>query len=263
MLTGAVTSGGVVTLNFPNAGVISVVKVQPEQLVHKGQVLAVEYAPNVGAIVTADDAAISAVQAKIAELKTEETLYPLTVPQDQAQIASEKAQLATDQAQLATDRMRAAATEILAPSAGMIVATNGQPGEAVTSAGIRDYSNSSQPVTGSREPAFSLLPEGPQSTGRTSASGSSLPVIALRVSFSWSVVAFVPEARVSGIKVGQAVTVSVPAARIKDVRGHIQEVLPNPVQSSTGPQYQAIVAITSTVPTPPLNGMAANIELSH
>ncbi len=218
MLTGTVTSGGVVTLNFQSAGVISTVKVQPGQPVHKGQALAVEYAPNISAIVTADDASISAVQAKIAEVKTEETLYPATIPQDQAQIAAEKAQLAMDQAQLATDRMRTDATEIVAPAAGVIVAANGQPGEAVTSSGIRDYSSSSQQVAGAQQPAFSLLPEGPQSTGRTQASGSSLPVVALRVSYSWS---------------------------------------------STGPEYQAIVAIASTVPSPPLNGMAANIAFSR
>ena len=90
-----------------------------------------------------------------------------------------------------------------------------------------------------------------------------LPVVTLRVSSAWSVVAYVPESSVSGIKTGERVTVSVPAAAIKNVRGSVLEVLPDPVQSSSGLLYQAVVSISGTVPSPPLNGMAANIELDH
>jgi multidrug resistance efflux pump len=263
MLTGSVTSSGVVTLNFQKPGILSVVKVQPDQAVHKGQVLATEYAPNATAIVAADKVAITAVLAKIAELKDEETLNPLTVPADQAQIASENAQMATDQATLDTDRMNLAATEIVAPASGVIVAANGELGEAVTSSGIRDYASSSGAVEGQQQPQFSLLPEGPQSTARTSGAESSLPVIVLRVSSSWSVVALVPENSVSSINAGQPVTVSVPAARIYHVQGQIQEVMPEPVASSTGPLYQVMISITGSVPNPPLDGMAANVELRH
>ncbi len=263
MLTGTVTSSGIVTLDFQNPGVISTVKVQPNQQVHKGQVLAVEYAPNVGALLTADNAAISAVRAKIAVLKSEEAVNPLLVPEDNAEIASEDAQMAMDQAQLATDRMRMAATEIVAPAAGVIVAANGQSGEAVTSSGIRDYTGSSEQVGGEQQPAFSLLPEGPQSISHSSTNDSSLPVIALRVSSSWEVVALIPESMVHSIKPGQAVTVSVPAEEIKGVHGQIQEVLPTPAASAAGPVYQATISITDSVPDPPLDGMAASIELSR
>ena len=48
-----------------------------------------------------------------------------------------------DEAQLATDRMKIAATEIIAPADGTVVAANGQPGETVTSVGIRDYTTDS------------------------------------------------------------------------------------------------------------------------
>ena len=261
MLTGSVTSSGVVTLNFQNSGMISVIKVQPNEYVHKGEVLAVEYAPNAGAIVAADRVAITAVQAKISELKSNETIDPLAAPADQAQIASENAQMASDEATLDTDRMKMAATEIVAPAAGVVVASNGQPGEAVTSSGIRDYASSSQQTSGQEEPQFSLLPEGPQSTTRSSAADSSLPVIALRVSSTWSVVAYVPESSVSSIKSGEAVTVSVPADRIKNVPGSVQEVLPDPVSSPSGPLYEAMISISGSVSTPPLSGMAANIRL--
>ena len=261
-LTGEVTSSGVLALNFQNSGVISTLKVEPNETVHKGQVLAVEYAPTMGATIAADNAGITAVQAKVAELKSNETAYPLYVPQDQAEIAAENAQLATDQAQLDTDRAKLAQTEIIAPSAGVVVAAIGQAGESVTSTGIRNYQGSAQGTQNSDEPQFSLLPEGPQSSSRSSSSQSSLPVITLRVSSFWSVVAYVSESSVSGIKSGEGVTVSVPAAGIKNVPGHIQEVLPDPIESSSGLLYEAMVTISGRVPSPPLNDMAANIQLN-
>jgi hypothetical protein len=261
-LTGSVASSGVLTLNFRNAGVISVIKAVPNEAVHKGQVLAVEYAPTMGATISADNSAISAVQAKITQLKSDESIYPLHASEDQALIAFENAQMAGDQAHLQADREKLAETEIIAPSAGVVVAANGQPGEAVTSLGIHNYGGAAQ-AQGSQGPVFSLLPEGPQSSGRSPVSQSSLPVITLRVSSTWSVVAYVPENSVSDIQSGEPVTVSVPAARIKNVQGKVVEVLPDPVQSSSGLLYQAVISISGGVPSPPLNDMAANIELDH
>jgi multidrug resistance efflux pump len=266
MLTGTVTSSGMVTLNFSAAGVINNVKVYLGQHVHKGQVLATEYAPNVDALVQADRSEIGAVQAKIAELKTVETEWPDSsqpslVAADNAQIVSEQAQMAVDNAQLVTDRMRVASTEIVAPSAGVIVAANGQPGEDVTPSGIRDYTSPSQSVPAQQQPQFSLVPEGPQPVSRAAASGSSLPVIALRVSSSWQVIALIPETSVQSIKPGQAVRISVPAARINDVRGQFEEVLPNPETTSAGTFYQVVVAVSGTVANPPLDGMAASVRV--
>jgi multidrug resistance efflux pump len=266
-LTGTVTSSGILALNFQNTGVISVVKVSPNEAVHKGQVLAVEYAPTMGATISADNAAIVAVRARISQLKSDETIYPAVYypahfAQDQAQIASANAQMAADQAQLQTDRQHLAETEIIAPSAGVVLAANGQPGESVTAAGIRNYSSAAG-AAGNQGPMFSLLPEGPQSASRSAASQASLPVITLRVSSTWSVVADVQEGAVSGIKLGEPVTVSVPAAGVKNVRGRVLEVLPDPVQSSSGLLYQAIISISGSVSSPPLNGMAADIELDR
>lgn len=266
MLTGTVTSSGIVSLNFPDAGVLNAVKVHLGQQVHKGQVLATEYAPNLSALVEADRAAITAVQAKIAELKYAETQYPATVEPtlvaaDNAQIATENAQLAAGNAQLATDRMRMAATEIVAPSDGVVVAANGQSGEDVTASGIRDYTSASGQVAARQQPQFSLLPEGPQPVSRAGSGGSSLPVIALRISSGWQVVALIPEDSVQSIKPGQRVTISVPAAQVSDVRGQFEEVLPNPQTLSGSTMYQAVIAITGAVAEPPLDGMAADIRL--
>jgi hypothetical protein len=261
LLTGTVTSTGVIALNFTGTGEINKVNVRLDQPVRKGEVLATEYAPNADSIVAADKATITAEQAKMAELRAAEAADPAAAGADNAQLAVDRAQLAVYQAQLATDRMKVAATEIVAPSSGIVVATNGQPGETVTSSGIRDYVTDSQQAPAVQRPAFSLLPEGPQSVREASASGSALPVIALRTSTTWQVVVLIPEGSVSAIRSGEKVTISVPAARIKDVPGQVEEVLSTPIPTSEGVFYQAVVTITGHTTYLPLNGMAADVQL--
>src|ERR1700728_372394 len=125
LLTGTVTSSGVIALNFTDSGQISKVDVRLNQLVRKGQVLAVEYDPNADNVLSADKETIFAEQAKMAELRAAEAAAPASPAADSAQLAADKAELAVDQAQLATDRMKIAATQIVAPSDGTIVAANG------------------------------------------------------------------------------------------------------------------------------------------
>lgn len=261
LLTGTVTSTGVIALNFTGSGEINKVNVRLDQPVRKGEILATEYAPNADSIVAADKATIIAEQAKMAELRAAEAADPAAAGADNAQLAVDKAQLAGYQAQLATDRMKAAAMEIVAPSSGIVVATNGQPGETVTSSGIRDYATDSQQAPAVQRPAFSLLPEGPQSARETSASGSALPVIALRTSTTWQVVVLIPEDSVSAIRSAEKVTIGVPAAGIKDVPGQVEEVLSTPIPTSAGVFYQAVVIITGHAANLPLNGMAADVQL--
>jgi multidrug efflux pump subunit AcrA (membrane-fusion protein) len=257
LLTGTVISTGVVTLNFASSGEISKIHVQLGQTVRKGQVLATEYAPEADSLISADKAAIAADQAKIAQLKA---ASPAPANQ-QAEIAAAQAQLAEDQAQLATDKLKLAETEIVAPSDGTVVALNGQPGETVSTAGVKDYAADSQQVSGTQRPEFSLLPEGPQSVKQNGKSQSDLPVVALRTSDSWQVVAFIPEASVSGMNSGTHVTIDVPAAHITAMAGTIEEVLPNPVSTTQGVVYQAVVTVTGHAPGLPLDGMAANVQL--
>jgi multidrug resistance efflux pump len=261
LLTGTVTSSGVVTLNFTYPGEISQVDVRLNQLVRKGEVLAAEYDPDAGSVVASDEATIASEQAKITELKAAAAADPAAAPADNAQIGAEKAQVAVDEAQLAADRMKIAAMEIVAPSAGIVIAANGQSGETVTASGIRDYATDSQQAATAQGPQFSLLPEAPQATYRIPASGSDLPVIALRTSTAWQVVTLIPEGSVSGIRPGQKVTVSVPAADIKDVPGQIDEVVPAPAATSAGVFYQAVVTITGHAKSLPMNGMTADIQL--
>jgi multidrug resistance efflux pump len=261
LLTGTVTSSGVITLNFTYPGEISQVDVRLDQLVRKGEVLAAEYDPDAGSVVASDEATIASEQAKITELKAAAAADPAAAPADDAQIGAEKAQVAVDEAQLAADRMKIAAMEIVAPSAGIVIAANGQSGETVTASGIRDYATDSQQAATAQDPQFSLLPEAPQATYRIPASGSDLPVIALRTSTAWQVVTLIPEGSVSGIRPGQKVTVSVPAADIKDVPGQIDEVVPAPAATSAGVFYQAVVTITGHAKSLPMNGMTADIQL--
>ncbi|MGH3154532.1 MAG: efflux RND transporter periplasmic adaptor subunit [Streptosporangiaceae bacterium] len=261
LFTGTVTSSGIITLNFTASGEIGKLSVHLDQKVRKGQVLAVEYAPSVDSVVAADKAAIAAEQAKLAELKAAEASDPAAAPDDKAQLGAEQAQLALDQAQLDTDQAKRTATEIIAPAAGTVIAANGQPGETVTSAGIRNYLADSAPAQTNQNPAFSLFTEGPQTVHRTSASQSALPVVALRVSASWQVVTLVPESSISRIKEGADVTISVPAGRITAVPGQVSEILPTPTSTSAGTFYQVVITITGHPASLPLNGMTADIRI--
>jgi multidrug efflux pump subunit AcrA (membrane-fusion protein) len=262
MFTGSVASGGVLTLNFPNPGEIRRIQVRPGQTVHKGQVLASESAPDASAVVKAETAAIAADRAKIAQLKSAQAQGVLSPTTGVAQLSAANAQLAFDQAQLNSNKAKLAASRITAPASGVVVAANGQPGQVVTSSGIRDYAADSQSSPASQRPAFSLLPEGPQPLRSNSPRESTLPVITLRTSEDWTVVALIPENAASRVTQGTAVMISVPAAGIKDVPGKIDELLPSPVTSAQGTAYQAVVKITGHAKHAPLNGMAADIQLN-
>src|SRR5271165_6010111 len=158
LLTGTVVSSGIVTLNFPNAGAIATLNVRLDQQVRKGQVLASQYMPNAGSLLAADHATIAADQAKIAELKAAEAADPAAAAGDNAQIAADKAQLALDQSELVTNQAKIATAEIVAPADGIVVAVNGQPGQTVTSSGIRDYATDSHQASASQRPPFPFFP---------------------------------------------------------------------------------------------------------
>jgi len=261
LLTGTVASSGVITLNFSAAGEISEINAKLNTPVQKGQVLAKEYAPDAASLVAADNAAIAADKAKIAEVRAAEAAKPANDAIDSAQLSAANAQLALDQAQLATDSMKIVTAEIVAPSAGVIVAANGQVGQTVTTSGIRDYEADSQEQSAAQGPAFSLLPEGPQTGRKISASASAVPVFALRTSIDWQVIVLIPESAVTRVRAGQRVAISVPADHIKDVPGQVSDVLPTPTPTSAGVVYQAVVNITGHAAIVPLDGMTADIEL--
>ena len=254
-LTGTVTSTGVIDLNFAKNGQLSKISVRLGQQVTKGETLATESDPGTQAVVNADKAAIVADNAKLAELRTQPGAS------QQALIAVANAQLQKDQAQLETDQASLTGTRIVAAQAGTVVGVNGQPGEMVSTLGIRDYSSDSGTTAVGVTPQFSLLPEGPQSRISSTASQSELPVIALRISDSWEVVILVPENSVSTVRAGRPVTINVPSAGIQGVRGTIEEVLPTPQSTATGVAYQAVVKVLGHQANAPLSGMSADVEL--
>jgi multidrug efflux pump subunit AcrA (membrane-fusion protein) len=249
VMTGTVTSTGVVNLNFGAAGVVAQVLVHVGEHVRKDQLLAAEAAPGATAIESADAAAVSADKVQLAE-------------QDgsAASVAADRAQLARDEAKLAADQQARAQSRIVAPAAGVVTAVDAQPGLAAAPAGIADYVGQSAPVDPA--PLFSLLPVDPEVSSRAGVTGSlTLPVIQLRTSPSWAVLVLVPESSAAAVRAGQPVAVSVPAAHLTGVQGTISEVLATPVTTAEGEMYEAIVAITSHGSDPPLDGMTANVHL--
>jgi multidrug efflux pump subunit AcrA (membrane-fusion protein) len=254
-LTGTVTSTGVVDLNFARAGQIEKIDVHLGQQVNRGETLASEFAPADQAVIRADKAAIAAQRAKLAELKASPG------PGQQAAGAAATARLDKNQAQLDTDLANLIGTRIVAAEAGTVVAVNGEPGELVSSLGIRDYSSDSGTAAVGVQPEFSLLPEGPQSSIKATGAQSELPVVALRVSNSWEVVILIPESSISTVKAGEAVTISVPSAGISGLRGVIEEILPSPESTAQGVAYQAVVTVPGDQPRAPLSGMSANVDL--
>jgi multidrug efflux pump subunit AcrA (membrane-fusion protein) len=254
--TGTVSSNGVTNLNFANSGLVGRVAVQLGQVVKPGQVLATETSRSTIASLRADRAEIAAVQASLAQLHA----APVTQT-TQASIAAADAQMAKAEAQLAADRVKLSEAQIIAPSAGTVIAINGQPGETVTAAGIRNYSTQAQ-TGGSQSPPFSLLPEGPAASLKSSAAGSALPVIALRISTAWQVTVLVPEAMTASVRAGEKVTISVPAMGLKDIAGYIQQLSPTPVNTATGTAYEALVSIRGHQRVTPLSGMTADVQLA-
>jgi multidrug efflux pump subunit AcrA (membrane-fusion protein) len=256
-LTGTVTSTGVLDLNFAQSGQLAAIDVHLGQQVTRGETLASESHPATGSLIKADKAAISADNAKLAELRAQPG------PGQPAAIAAGKAQLAKDEATLDSDEAGLVGTKIVATQPGTVVAVNGQPGELVSSLGVRDYASDSGATSIGQEPQFSLLPEGPQTSLKLTGAESELPVVALRVSDNWDVAAIVPENSISAVHAGQEVMISVPSAHISGVRGVIQEVVPTPESTSQGVAYQAVVEVLGHHARAPLSGMAANVELQR
>jgi macrolide-specific efflux system membrane fusion protein len=262
LFSGTVSSSGVSDLNFASPGRVGRIKVSLGQKVKAGQVLVTESAQAATAAVHADRAVITADQANIAGLRAQATAAGLattvSAPAEKASLAVADAQLAKDEARLASDRLKLQATEIVAPAGGTVVAVNGQVGETVTTNGIRNYAPQS---SGSQQPTFSLLPEGPRSAVSRSLSQSALPVIVLRTSAAWQVVVLIPEKSAADVRPGEVVTISVPAANLSGVRGSLQALWPTPVTTSGGVAYQAVVNVLGHQRVTPLSGMAANVRL--
>lgn len=253
--TGTVISNGITNLNFASTGLVGRIQVRLGQAVKDGQVLATETSASATKSLSADRAAITAAQATLAALKAE----PVTATTN-ASIAAANATLAKAQAQLSADKVARSGAQIVAPTGGTVIAINAQPGEAVTSAGVRTYSAAGQ-GTSSQSPPFSLLPEGPTSSVKNNNTQTALPMIALRTSTSWEVNALVPESHISAVRAGQHATISVPDVGLQHVAAVVRQVAPTPVSTSAGTAYQVTLSVTGHRLVTPLDGMTADIQL--
>jgi multidrug resistance efflux pump len=252
-LSGTVTSDGVVYLNFSSSGQLAAIDARVGQQVSKGKLLATEAAPAVAAVLAADRAAITADKSEVAVALS---------GGNTTTINTARAQLARDKGELAMNRADAAGTRIVAPTAGTVIAVNGEPGETADAEGIRDYSSELPGTSLTQQPLFSLFPEGPQSSAVGGAgSAASLPIVALRTSDIWQVTVLVPESSVTDVKVGQDVTIDVPAANVSAVPGRVEELLTTPVATPQGTGYQAVVTVLDRQRETPPSGMAADVQL--
>ena len=248
--TGVVLSNGVIDLNFAMAGRVTQISVQAGQQVKAGQVLATETSATTLAVVAADQAAIAADKATLTQIADQ-------AAPGAAALAAAQARLASDRARLAAEQVQVVGMQIQAPTDGTVIAVDGQVGETVTAASIRENAAQSQATPTSQRSALSLL-----GTQATAATGTmSMPVIALRTSRNWQVDMVIPANSTIAVRRGEAVTIAVPAAHLSGVRGQIEELLPTPVRTAQGVDYQALVTVPSYQPAPPFNGMAAEAQL--
>jgi len=233
--TGAVTSNGLIVLNFARSGQVAEISVHVGQNVRTGQVLATEAATTATAAVAADEAAIQADEVTLAQLDQEAGQEGVSVAAGQAKLAKDKAQLAVDEAAVVGMR-------IVAPVSGTVIAVNGQVGETVTAVGIR---TATPPVS-----AISVTSAAP------------LPVIALRTSRNWQVEMAVPANSTWAVKPGTAVIVAVPAAHLSGVHGRVEDLMPTPVRTAQGVGYDVLISVPGDQLEPPLSGMAVSVQLA-
>jgi multidrug efflux pump subunit AcrA (membrane-fusion protein) len=249
-LTGTVMNTGELGLNFIAAGQVATVLVRAGEHVSAGQLLATEAGQATSAVVAADKAAVAADRARLRDESAAGAA---------AEVAAAQAELARDEAQLARDDASKADTRIVAPSAGVVLAVNAQAGDPASAAGIRDYATSAG--SAASQPLFSLLPQEPEATPQLSAASGMLPAVELGTTASWRIMVLVPARTAAAIQAGQAVTVAIPAARLRELAGSITELVDTPVQTASGDSYQAVVVIARHGADPPLDGMSANVTL--
>src|SRR5580693_8354061 len=246
-----VVSSGIASLDFGTSGRVGRIRVHLGQAVRQGELLATETGAAGTAAARAARAAVTADQANLAALQADGSAA--------ASITAAQAQLARDRARRAADRMKPVATQIVAPGSGTVVAIFGQPGETVSPAGLRGSGGHAQASPGQQR-RFSLLPSG--LTASLRATGTALPVIALRTGGGWQVRLLIPPTGTSAVKVGGNVTISLPAAQLTGIKGTITELSPRPVASSGSVSHEAVVRVLGRTRITPLSGMTANVELS-
>jgi multidrug efflux pump subunit AcrA (membrane-fusion protein) len=190
----------------------------------------------------------------------ERALAPAESSAAGVQLHNEQAVLARDEAQATRDAANVVGMTIVAPTAGVVVTVNGTPGSEAGSAGVRQVNVAAGSTLGS--PGFSLLPQAAGGAAATGATDTTdVPVITLSLGPSTSVIAEVPEGRLSHLNANTRVTVSVPAMGVHGARGSFAGLAGGPYATSNGAVYDVLFKLVTPLPASVLPGMSVNFAV--
>ena len=215
VITGTVSSSGVVALNFAASGQIGKVNVHLDQAVRKGEVLAAEYAPNADSIVTADKAAIAAEQAKIAQLRghsrrgsgqCRRRQRGASRGQGPAGLGPGPAGDRPFEGRRHGDRRAVCRDQSSRPTASQAKPSPPQ------ASGLTHRIPGRQPRC--RDRSSRCCPRARSRSGRMRRPDHRCRSSRCACQTAWQIVALIPEGSVSGIKTGQKVTIDVPTVGI-------------------------------------------------
>jgi HlyD family secretion protein len=176
-------------------------------------------------------------------------------PAQPDRIQNVQAAVQKDQAQLALTRQRLEQYLLVAPSNGLVVEVNGEVGDLVSDAGVRNFP--APPPVVSAQPGLQLYggpPTQPAATGGYSS------FVRLADTTQWQMVAQVPEAAVPKLKSGLAALISFNALP-EDLKGHLVAVIPAPFTVSNVVYYRVVFTLEHP-PNELIPGMTGNVTVS-
>ena len=208
-------------------------------------------------IIVEDELAIAKQKTTITEAKTNLAATKASIAQSNqttnVQVATDEATVAEDQATVTTDEKNLQDTTLTAPISGTITSLNGSVGESVSA-----YASASG-ATGAAagNSGRSSLSAG-SSTGASSSSTSGFATITNLNNFQ--VIASLAEADISQVKVGQHVTITLPAIPNLTVAGKVAYISDTSTVSSNVVTYAVTIQVISPPPSVK-DGMTADVSI--
>jgi len=176
-------------------------------------------------------------------------------PAQPDRIQNAQAALQRDQAQLALTRQHLQQYQLVAPSNGLVVEVNGEVGDLVSDAGVRNFS-SPAPVV-SAQPGFQFY--GGRPSQATAPSGYS-SFVRLADTTRWQIVAQVPESAVPKLKSGLSASIRF-GALPDHVSGRLATIIPAPFTVANAVYYRAVFILERT-PHALMPGMTGNVTVT-
>ena len=244
-----------VNLNFPGLGVLSALDVAPGQRVRAGQVLAEQNRTVATAIVAADEATLTADQARIGAI--EQNQVPNTPP-IAANIEAAQAQVSRDAAALAAAKAALADLILVSPINGVVTAVTGVVGDLAGTQGVSTAGTAATQVpTG---PTVGFFPPAP-SAGVAASSSQSAPLITIEGGGAWDVIAQVPEIDLAKLRQGVRARIVVDSATAHSLTARFGRLVASPVLVGGATYYDAVFVLTNS-PSYLLPGLTANVILT-